>query len=146
MRRYKTWRTGAGPVLAEVRPLGPAVLHVDFAIVSPGRVTPLERRNLGETAMFELDEAQVAALRGADGRTAAPYLAFLCDAFLGPQAIGPRRWGWAMRCRRGDAVLDALRADGTRLPADRDGFVRTALRPFPEHAGLARGYDIISFA
>lgn len=140
LERYTTWHVGTGAVTVDVRPLGPAILRPELAIVWPNRVVQLPRRDLGETARFEIDELQVSLLR--ESPCAAPHLTFLCDAFLA-LGVATRHWGWAMRIARGDAVLPAS-ADAGDLALDGEGFLHTPLRPFAPGTALARGHDIIS--
>lgn len=144
VRSYKIWQVGEGAVTLEIRPLGLAVIRANVTIISPGAYQELPRQYLEGVAQFSLDNAQVAALRSAPDATSAPYLAFLCDAFLAPSAP-IRKWGWAMRFTRGGAGLPATLNDGTPLALDSHGF-RTALRNFPAGAGVARGYEVISLA
>lgn len=145
MVRYKIWQVGEGALTVEVRPLGVAVLHASLAIISPGANALLPRQYGGDTAQFPLDEAQVAALRAAPDAASAPYLAFLCDAFLAASAP-VRTWGWAMRFTRGTQALPATLNDGTPLALDSNGFVRTALRDLADEVGVARDFDVISLA
>ncbi len=140
LERYTTWHVGAGAVTVDVRPLGPAILRPELAIVWPNRVLQLPRRDLGETAQFEIDELQVSLLR--ESPCAAPHLAFLCDAFLA-LGVPTRHWGWAMRMAREGAGLRAS-ADSADLALDGEGFVHTPLRPFVPGTAVARGHDIIS--
>lgn len=140
LERYTTWHVGTGAITVDVRPLGPAILRPELAIVWPNRVVQLPRRDLGETARFEMDELQVSLVR--ESPCAAPHLAFLCDAFLALN-VQNRCWGWAMRvAREGCGLKASAGADGLAL--DDDGFLHTPLRPFAPGTSVARGHEIIS--
>jgi len=143
LERYTTWHVGAGAVTVDVRPLGPAILRPELAIVWPNRIVQLPRRDLGETARFEIDDLQVSLLRHSP--CAAPHLTFLCDAFLA-LGVPTRHWGWAMRIARADGAALPASSESGALALDDEGFLHTPLRPFAPGTAVARGHDIISLS
>lgn len=124
------WQAAPGALAVTIKPLRPFIPKPRLSLISPTeeRDFIFQPDDTGLTAV--IPESAVERLLGASATPGAAHLVLGVRALFEPGAP-TRRWQWGIRLAQDGTALTCYGSNRISMPADADGFVRSAVRAFP---------------
>ncbi|WP_181443547.1 hypothetical protein [Porphyrobacter sp. YT40] len=124
------WHAAPGALAVTIKPLRPFIPKPRLSLISPEeeRDFAFQPDDTGLTAV--IPEAAVEQLMRAGGTPGGAHLVLGVRALFEPGAP-TRRWQWGIRLAQDGAALTGYGSNRISMPADAEGFVRSAVRAFP---------------